>query len=120
MRNRLLDQAVPSLQPRPKRGGVGLDPELLYIGAQAQLGPVFRNLWFRPNFEFGFGEVTKITALNLEAIYFLPFLARGTGATRPDVWSIYLGGGPAAQLSRRSFEEGDVDIDLLEPTEVRA
>jgi len=31
-------------------GGVGLDPELIYLGAQAQFGPIVRNLWFRPNF----------------------------------------------------------------------
>lgn len=94
------------------RAGVGLDPELIFIGAQAQTGPVFRNLWFRPNFEFGFGEVTKIAAFNLEAVYYLPLIARGTGSTRQDVWNIYLGGGFAAQLSHRDFTEEDVEIDF--------
>ncbi len=93
-------------------GGVGLDPELIYLGAQGQFGPIFRNLWFRPNFEFGFGEVTDRVSLNLEALYFLPLIARGAGSRREDVWSIYMGGGPAVQLSHRNFEEGDVNIDF--------
>ncbi len=93
-------------------GGVGLDPELIYLGAQGQFGPIFRNLWFRPNFEYGFGELTDRVALNLEAVYFLPVIARGTRTGREDVWSIYLGGGPAFQLSHRNFEEQNVNIDF--------
>lgn len=93
-------------------GGVGLDPELIYLGAQGQFGPVFGNVWFRPNFEFGFGEVTKRVSLNLDAVYYLPLLARGAGTRQQDVWSIYMGAGPAIQLSHRNFEEGDVNIDF--------
>jgi len=94
------------------RGGIGLDPELIYLGAQAQVGPIFRNLWFRPNFEAGFGELTTLVAANFEVVYFLPILARSAGATRQDVWSVYLGGGPVAQLSHRNLEEEEVQIDF--------
>lgn len=93
-------------------GGVGLDPELIYLGAQARFGPIFKNLWFRPNFEYGFGELTDRVALNLEALYFLPLIARGARTGREDVWSIYMGGGVATQLSHRNFEERDLNIDF--------
>jgi hypothetical protein len=94
------------------RGGVGFDPELIYLGAHAQVGPIIRNLWFRPSYEFGFGEVTKINSLNFDFAYFLPFTARGRGTDRSDFWNIYLGAGPAAHVSRRSFEEEEVNIDF--------
>jgi len=93
-------------------GGIGLDPELIYLGAQAQFGPIVSNLWFRPNFEYGFGELTDRVALNMDVVYFLPLIARGASTRREDVWSIYLGGGPAFQLSHRNFEEADLDIDF--------
>ena len=93
-------------------GGIGLDPELIYLGAQGQFGPIVRNLWFRPNFEFGFGELQIELSLNLDVVYYLPLIARGASTSRQDVWSIYLGGGPAFQLSHRNFEELDLNIDF--------
>jgi hypothetical protein len=43
----------------------------------SQLGPIFhRDVFFRPNAEFAFGEVTDLIALNLEAIYRLPVSSR--------------------------------------------
>jgi hypothetical protein len=40
------------------RAGAGLDPELLLFGVHSQLGPIFqRDVFFRPNAEFAFGEV---------------------------------------------------------------
>jgi hypothetical protein len=95
------------------RGGIGFDRELIYIGGQAQLGPVFRNLWFRPNYEFGFGEVTKVNSFNFEFAYFLPMTARGSGSdTVEDFWTIFFGAGPALHLAHENFERGDVDIDF--------
>jgi hypothetical protein len=94
------------------RGGIGFDPELIYIGAHAQLGPIVNNLWFRPSYEFGFGEVTKINSLNLDFAYYLPLVARGAGTGRREVWSIYVGAGPAFHLSHRNFEEEDINIDF--------
>jgi hypothetical protein len=52
------------------RAGVALDPELLMIGIQSQVGPIFRsNISFRPSVEFGFGEVTAMSGFNGEFIY---------------------------------------------------
>jgi len=55
------------------RAGAALDPELILFGVHSQLGPIFqRNVFFRPDAEFAFGEVTDLIALNLEGIYRLP------------------------------------------------
>src|SRR6188768_2251451 len=56
------------------RAGLGLDPELITLGAQAEFGPVFGNIWVRPSAEFAFGEVTKIFNINLDGVYYLPFI----------------------------------------------
>ena len=48
-------------------GGVGLDPELIDVGAHATFGPVFKpDLLFRPGLEIGAGEVTTFLGVNLE------------------------------------------------------
>lgn len=92
------------------RVGVGLDPEVLMFGVHAKMGPFFhRDLWFRPNIEAGFGEVTKFGALNLEAIYRLPI------TERQDRWSVYVGAGPGLNFVNRNFEEaqaGERKIDF--------
>jgi len=94
------------------RTGVGLDPELLLIGVQARFGPLFgRNLSFRPNLDFGFGEVTKLFALDLNAVYRLPFNARQSK------WSMFIGTGPCLSFIHRNFVEaaaGDNGIDFGE------
>ena len=80
------------------RGGVGLDPEVVMIGAHTQLGPFFNpDLFFRPNAEFAWGEVTSLFALNLEAIYRLPV------SSREGRWSAYAGGGPAFSFMHQDF-----------------
>lgn len=84
------------------RGGLGFDPEVIIIGGQAQLGPVFKSLWFRPTAEFGFGEVTKVASVNADIAYFLPFA--GVGKNQGNRWNTYIGGGPSWSLSRRDFE----------------
>ena len=92
------------------RAGVGLDPEVLLVGAHVRVGPFFhRDVWFRPNIEVGFGEVTKFGALNLEAIYRLPV------TERQDRWSVYVGAGPGLNFVSRNFEEaeaGEREIDF--------
>ncbi|MEO8662094.1 MAG: hypothetical protein ABI693_26755 [Bryobacteraceae bacterium] len=84
------------------RGGIGLDPELLLIGVQAQVGPFFnRDVFFRPNVEFAFGEVTALFALNPEIIYRLPLTSRRAG------WSTYVGAGPGFNFLHQNFERID-------------
>jgi len=81
------------------RAGAALDPELLMFGVHSQMGPIFnRNVFFRPNAEFAWGEVTDLIALNLEAIYRLPV------ATRQRNWSVYVGAGPGLTFLHQSFQ----------------
>jgi hypothetical protein len=92
------------------RGGIGFDPALIYLGGHAQVGPLVKNLWFRPSVDFGFGEVTKIVSLNIDFAYFLPLEARGETRDPKNFWNIYLGFGGAGILSHRSFEEANIDF----------
>ena len=78
--------------------GVGLDPELILIGATGQFGPILSpDLYFRPGVEFGWGEVTTLVALNPELVYRLPLAARNGR------WSTYVGGGPGFNFVHQSF-----------------
>lgn len=92
------------------RAGAGLNPEILTAGVHAKMGPFFhRDVFFRPNAEFGFGEVTKLVALNLEAVYRLPL------SERQSRWSAYIGAGPGFNFIDRNFEEaesGDRSFDF--------
>ena len=94
------------------RAGAGLDPEILNVGVHAAMGPFFNDdIWFRPNAEFGFGEVTTMFAINLEAIYRLPV------TSRQSQWMVYAGAGPGFNFISRNFEdaqEGNRDIDFSE------
>jgi hypothetical protein len=83
------------------RVGMGIDPEIITVGAQAQLGPVFQSVWFRPTTEFGFGEVTKVYSLNGDFVYYLPY--GGQGADLQNRWNTYAGAGPAFTILRRDF-----------------
>ena len=94
------------------RGGLGLDPELPFLGLHAQLGPIFKGLWFRPSYEFGFGEVTKINSFNFDFAFYPDLTLRGKGMSQADFWNVYFGVGGAYHLSHRNFEEEDVNIDF--------
>jgi hypothetical protein len=84
-------------------GGVGLDPELIDVGAHATFGPLFhRNLQFRPGIEFGVGEVTTTFGINLDVLYAFP------GVTRQTRWAPYIGAGPNLSLSHRGFDSATV------------
>jgi hypothetical protein len=91
------------------RGGVALDPELILLGVQAQLGPVgHRNLFFRPSVEFAYGEITAMFGFNGEFIYKMPL------SSQQDRWSPYFGGGLGINLLHQNFEreEGGRRIDF--------
>ena len=90
-------------------GGVAIDPELISMDAFATFGPFFtRNLQFRPNLEFAFGEVTTLFGIHLDGIYTLP------GVSRAIKWAPYLGAGPSFTFSHRGFEEVDVNNETDE------
>jgi hypothetical protein len=85
------------------RGGVALDPELILIGVQSQIGPFFnKNVYFRPNVEFAWGEVTALFALNPEFIYRLP------ASSRNPRWAPYFGVGPGFNFLHQNFEQNGV------------
>jgi hypothetical protein len=88
-------------------GGVGLDPEIVDVGAHAMFGPVFSpNVQVRPGLEIGVGEVTTMLAVNIDVLYNMPNVAADAR------WLPYLGAGPSFGLSHRGFEtEEDVDDD---------
>lgn len=81
------------------RAGLALDPELILVGVHAQVGPFFSpDVYFRPNVEFAFGEVTALFALNAEAIYRLPI------SSRQGRWSSYVGVGPGFSFLHQNFQ----------------
>ena len=70
------------------RIGSGFSPQLFMFGPQAEFGPFFsQRLLFRPDVEFGFGEVTYMFAVNAEAAYRFN--------TTLGHWTPYFGMGPA-------------------------
>jgi len=80
-------------------GGVGLDPEIIIVGAHGSFAPVFSpRIAFRPGVEFGFGEVTTLFGINLDVLYTLP------GSDARTQWTPYVGAGPNFALSHRGFE----------------
>lgn len=86
------------------RIGVGFSPELFLFGVQSQIGPFFNpRLIFRPNAEFGFGELTDMFALNLEAAYrFNTSSRRG--------WTPYFGAGPSLNFIHQGASTSDVSF----------
>jgi hypothetical protein len=83
------------------RAGAAFDPELFLFGVQSQMGPIFhRDVFFRPNAEFAFGEVTDLVALNLEAVYRFP------ASSRRGSWSPYIGVGPSLTFIHQNFQKG--------------
>jgi hypothetical protein len=81
------------------RAGIALDPELILVGVQSQIGPFFnKNVYFRPNVEFAWGEVTALFALSPEVIYRLP------ASSRNPRWAPYFGIGPGFNFLHQNFE----------------
>jgi len=91
------------------RAGVGLDPELVTIGVQAQVGPVFTpNVFIRPVIDFGIGEITTMVSVNLDVLYRLPL------STRRGRYSAYVGVGPAFNFLGRGIntpDDRDINFD---------
>ena len=87
------------------RVGAGLDPELFLIGAHTAIGPIFtEDLYFRPNAEFAFGELTDMVAINLEATYRLPI------SFREGRWSAYVGVGPGLNFIHQGVGKRDISF----------
>jgi hypothetical protein len=84
-------------------GGVGIDPEIIDVGAHGTIGPIFNpNFSFRPGIEIGAGEITTFLGLNFDVVYSFP----GSGTNE---WFPYIGAGPTFGLSHRGFGTDDTD-----------
>lgn len=70
------------------RAGVSGDPTQFYLGGHIETPPLADQLSFRPNVEVGIGNQTTVVAFNIELVYRIPL--------RNNPWSVYVGGGPAA------------------------
>ncbi len=84
------------------RGGASIEPDQFYFGVHYDTGPLIEHLSFRPNAEAGFGDNRTLVALNFEFAYKIPLPDRD--------WSLYVGGGPAAILTRVD-RDGDSNTD---------
>jgi hypothetical protein len=86
------------------RIGVGFSPELFLFGVQSQIGPFFSpRLLFRPNAEFGFGELTDMFALNFEAQYRF-------NTTFRRAWTPYVGAGPSLNFIHQGASSGNTSF----------
>jgi hypothetical protein len=83
---------------------------MILFGAHATFGPVFTpRVVLRPNAEIGWGELTTLVAVNLEAIYRITELRTGTA------WAPYVGGGMSFGFSHEGFSPDDGrDFDDLD------
>jgi hypothetical protein len=92
------------------RAGATLDPEVIVIGAQGQIGPFFGdNFWARPNLEFGFGQLTDLISINLEGVYRVPV------ADRRSRWQVFGGGGLGLSFQKIGFsslEQGSTQPEV--------
>lgn len=83
------------------RAGAAFDPELFLFGIQSRMGPILsQRVFFRPNAEFAFGEVTDLIAINLEGVY------QFSGRKSIGAWSPYAGAGPALTFIHQSYSQG--------------
>ena len=86
------------------QGGMALNPELVDVGVLARFGPFFsKNLQFRPNVDFAFGEVTKLFALNGDFIY-------NMSDFRWARKSVYFGAGPQFNFTEQSLSDHGVNF----------
>jgi hypothetical protein len=86
------------------RIGAGFSPEIFLFGLQSQIGPFFSpSVFFRPNAEFGFGELTDMVAFNFEGAYRLHTTSRGG-------WAPYFGVGPSLNFIHKGASSGNVSF----------
>jgi hypothetical protein len=80
------------------RAGVSASPDQFYFGAHFETPPLVDRLTFRPNLEVGVGDNVTLVAANFEFAYKIPIPRQH--------WSVYVGGGPAANIRHFAPEHG--------------
>jgi hypothetical protein len=92
------------IESEARRWNVGFSPEIFLFGVQSEIGPFFSpHLLFRPNAEFGFGELTDMFSLNLEAAYRL-------NTTWHRSWNPYVGMGPSINFIHQGASSGNTSF----------
>lgn len=84
------------------RAGVSAEPDQFFFGAHVETSPLVNRLTFRPNAEIGVGDDRTLVALNLEFAWWIPI--------RQHRFSVYLGGGPAANIYSAHGNGNDGDV----------
>jgi hypothetical protein len=90
--------AAPARAQVGVRAGVSGSPDQFYFGVHTETKPLLDRLTFRPNAEVGLGDGRTLVALNLEFAWWIP--------VKRQRFSVYLGGGPAANIYS-GHEHGD-------------
>ncbi len=80
------------------RGGISADPDQFFIGGHFVTRPVWDRLRFQPNVEAGFGDDRTVVAFNMEFGYWMPV---------KNDWHVYVGGGPAVNVTSTDGKGGD-------------
>jgi hypothetical protein len=89
----LVGAAAPAFAQGPGvQVGVSGTPSQFYMGGQYEMPSGIDRLWFRPNVEIGIGHDETLTGINFEFAYRKPL-------SQTD-WRLYVGGGPALDLTR--------------------
>jgi hypothetical protein len=79
--------------------GVSASPNQFYVGGHVLAGKVAKDLWFRPDFEIGFGSSSTLVGLNGEFAYMLEL--------PKSAWTPYFGGGPALVIQSIDAKSGN-------------
>lgn len=74
--------------------GVSAQPDQFYFGANDLTAPIASEIRFRPNLEVGVGSGSTLVGVNFDFVDRI--------ALRHTPWKLYLGGGPALNITRRS------------------
>jgi hypothetical protein len=79
--------------------GISASPNQFYVGGHVMAGQVTKDLWFKPNFEVGFGNSSTLVGLNGEFAYMLSL-------TKSE-WTPYVGAGPALVIQSFHHNTGN-------------
>jgi hypothetical protein len=75
------------------RSGFNVNPDQFSVGGQYEFGPVAKQLWLQPSVDLGFGDGSKLVAMNFDVVY-------RRSLDRRSVWTGFAGGGPALNMYR--------------------
>jgi hypothetical protein len=85
------------------RGGLSVDPDQFFVGAQVDLGEFTENVHFKPNLTVGFGDDVMLLSINPDISYHFPV---------EDVGALYVGGILALQWIDYDQKGRDTDSEL--------